>query len=53
MLNYHVKIGLAPIRRDLAPRSGNMNWEKAEARAKQSVSYIRSILPAVMFRLLM
>ena len=41
MLNYHVKIGLAPIRHDLAPRSGNMNWEKAEARAKQSVSYIR------------
>lgn len=41
MLNYHVKIGLAPIRRDLAPRSGNMNWEKAEARAKQCVSFIR------------
>ena len=29
MLNYHVKIGLAPMRRDVTPRPGIFNWEKA------------------------
>ena len=28
MLNYHVKIGLVPIRRDVTPRPGIFNWEK-------------------------
>lgn len=41
MLDYTVKIGLAPIRRDIETRSGNMNWERAERRAADSVSYIR------------
>ena len=27
MLNYHVKIGLAPMRRDVTPRPGIFNWE--------------------------
>ena len=32
MLDYHVKIGLAPMRRDVTPRPGIFNWEKAEER---------------------
>ena len=32
MLNYQVKIGLAPMRRDVTPRPGIFNWEKAEER---------------------
>ncbi|MEE1198406.1 MAG: 5-deoxy-glucuronate isomerase [Acutalibacteraceae bacterium] len=31
-LNYKVKIGLVPIRRDVTPRPGIFNWEKAEER---------------------
>ena len=40
MLNYHVKIGLAPMRRDVTPRPGIFNWEKAEARGRAAVEYI-------------
>lgn len=40
MLNYHVKIGLVPIRRDVTPRPGIFNWEKAEERCAAAVSYI-------------
>jgi len=40
MLNYKVKIGLAPIRRDVTPRPGIFNWEKAEERGQILVKYI-------------
>ena len=40
MLNYHVKIGLAPMRRDVTPRPGIFNWEKAEERGHRIVAYI-------------
>ena len=40
MLNYHVKIGLAPMRRDVTPRPGIFNWEKAEERGMRLVNYI-------------
>ncbi len=40
MLNYKVKIGLAPIRRDVTPRPGIFNWEKAEERGEKLVKYI-------------
>ena len=43
MLNYHVKIGLVPIRRDVTPRPGIFNWEKAEERCAAAVA--RSISP--------
>ena len=42
MLNYQVKIGLVPIRRDCSPRPGMFNWEYAEERGKKLVSYIES-----------
>lgn len=40
MLNYHVRIGLAPMRRDVSPRPGIFNWEKAEERGRRAVKYI-------------
>lgn len=40
MLNYQVKIGLAPMRRDVTPRPGIFNWEKAEERGRAAVKYI-------------
>ncbi|MEA5013645.1 MAG: fucose isomerase [Candidatus Limiplasma sp.] len=40
MLNYEVKIGLAPMRRDVTPRPGIFNWEKAEERGRRIVKYI-------------
>lgn len=40
MLNYQVKIGLVPIRRDVTPRPGIFNWEKAEERCARAVAYI-------------
>ena len=42
MLSYNVKIGLVPIRRDLPPRPGIFNWEKAEERGKHAVDYIKT-----------
>lgn len=41
MLNYRLKIGLAPMRRDVTPRPGIFNWEKAEERGHKTVAYIR------------
>ena len=41
MLNYQVKIGLAPMRRDVTPRPGIFNWEKAEERGHRTVAYIK------------
>lgn len=42
MLDYQVKIGLVPIRRDVTPRPGIFNWEKAEERCHKCVEYIES-----------
>lgn len=41
MLDYHVKVGLVPIRRDVTPRPGIFNWEKAEERCAKAVAYIK------------
>ena len=41
MLDYRVKIGLAPMRRDVTPRPGIFNWEKAEERGARLVTYIK------------
>ena len=40
MLNYQVKVGLAPMRRDVTPRPGIFNWENAEERGHRIVKYI-------------
>ncbi len=40
MLDYQVKIGLVPVRRDVTPRPGIFNWEKAEERCAEAVAYI-------------
>lgn len=40
MLNYQVKIGLVPLRRDCTPRPGMFNWEIAEERGRRLVRYI-------------
>ena len=42
MLNYNVKIGLVPLRRDCTPRPGQFNWEIAEERGRNTVAYIES-----------
>ena len=39
-MKYQIKIGLAPIRRDVTPRPGIFNWEKAEIRGRRMVKYI-------------
>jgi len=41
MLQYQVKIGLVPLRRDVTARPGAFNWERAEARCAEAVSYIK------------
>lgn len=41
MLDFHVKIGLVPLRRDVTPRPGIFNWEKAEERCAKAVAYIK------------
>ena len=41
MLSFIVKIGLAPFRRDVTPRPGIFNWEKAEERGQRVIEYIR------------
>jgi len=42
MLNYNLKIGLAPMRRDVSARPGIFNWEKAEERGHRIVDYIET-----------
>lgn len=42
MLQYHVTIGLFPLRRDVTPRPGAFNWEQAEKRCALAVSYIKT-----------
>lgn len=40
MVDYKVKIGLVPLRRDCTPRPGQFNWEIAEKRGRETVAYI-------------
>jgi hypothetical protein len=40
-MEYQVKIGLVPLRRDVTARPGAFNWERAEARCADSVNYIK------------
>ena len=42
MLNYRLKVGLAPLRRDVSARPGIFNWEKAEERGRRIVEYIQT-----------
>lgn len=42
MLDYNVKIGLVPLRRDCTPRPGIFNWEFAEERGRKTVEYIEN-----------
>ncbi|MDD6483275.1 MAG: hypothetical protein PUF72_01695 [Clostridiales bacterium] len=41
MLDYKVRIGLVPLRRDCTPRPGQFNWEIAEERGRKTVAYIK------------
>lgn len=41
MLDFTVKIGLVPLRRDCTPRPGMFNWEFAEDRGRKTVAYIK------------
>lgn len=41
MLDYNVRIGLVPLRRDCTPRPGQFNWEIAEERGRNTVAYIK------------
>ena len=41
MLDYKVRIGLVPLRRDCTPRPGQFNWEIAEERGRNTVEYIK------------
>lgn len=42
MIDYTITIGLVPMRRDVGPRPGIFNWEKAEKRGIDLVKKIRS-----------
>lgn len=42
MMDYRLKIGLVPVRRDVTARPGIFNWEFAEKRGKEIAGYIRS-----------
>ena len=41
MMDYNIKIGLIPLRRDVSPRPGIFNWEKAEERGRIFTSLIK------------
>lgn len=41
MIDYNLTIGLIPMRRDVTPRPGIFNWEKAEQRGIKLVDQIR------------
>lgn len=41
MIEYKVRIGLVPLRRDCTPRPGLFNWEYAEKRGRETVAYIK------------
>ena len=40
-MQFSVKIGLVPIRRDVTARPGAFNWERAEERCAKAVRYIK------------
>ena len=40
MLDYNVRIGLVPLRRDCTPRPGIFNWEYAQERGRRTAAYI-------------
>ena len=42
MLDFTVKIGLVPLRRDVSARPGAFNWERAEERCAKSVAYLKA-----------
>lgn len=42
MLNYQIKIGLLPMRRNVGQRPGIFNWEKAEERGRSAVEHIKT-----------
>ena len=42
MIQYQVKIGLVPLRRDVTARPGAFNWERAEERCANAVNYIKN-----------
>ena len=42
MLDYNVKIGLVPLRRDCIPRPGMFNWEYAEKRGRETSKQIKA-----------
>ena len=41
MLNFKLKVGLVPLRRDVTARPGIFNWEIAEARGREITEYIK------------
>ncbi len=41
MLQFSIKIGLVPIRRDVTARPGAFNWERAEERCAKAVRYMK------------
>ena len=41
MMDYNLRIGLVPMRRDVTPRPGIFNWEKAEIRGRYFTKAIR------------
>ncbi len=40
-MQFSIKIGLVPIRRDVTARPGAFNWERAEERCAKAVRYIK------------
>jgi len=40
MMDYKIRIGLVPMRRDVSPRPGIFNWDKAIERGHSFVKYI-------------
>ena len=41
MIDYRITIGLVPVRRDVQPRPGIFNIEKADERGRKAVDYIK------------
>lgn len=41
MIDYKIKIGLVPVRRDVCQRPGIFNWERAEVRGRAAAEYIK------------
>ncbi len=41
-MDYSLKVGIVPCRRDVTPRPGIFNWEIAEERGRRNAEYIKS-----------